>query len=883
MTDGTETKVADLPALGQSIWLDGNDLRIILCDNDGASSTFSYYYYELDNSDNEVDVGDGTVTTANECYAIDIFVIGSTVYALIIDDKDNGNIEIWDVTSAPFSIADSSALDDVAGEFLYGVVIPSGTGFEYWFGFDYVDLDYIQTYYFSYPGEAVVFRWNIADPATSDPGNVNQRTITYDEGNGYLYLTVKKDADGLVYLYQIDDDGGGGVTEMGQVGFAIQISRNNSGTAPNEQEWGFAIAKDGNNQSRIYQFKPNGRKAYFQYQTITVNANVSGITDNYCWDSAGNIYILTNIAEDVITEPEYNDGVFPILKFARWIVHPSNEEFWELEDSIKWYDDSDNEEFWGRITGKDKTKDGLYKFAAAASSNEWMERVYEKSYSSDGSDDKYNAAMDNLLDFCYNPNSFFGAPDNFNDETVGTSGTDISFVDAATLHDGACEIVASYQSHNKLLRLQDDATAGEDPSITHNLTQATADIVEFWIATNDVTERWVFTLRESGTSIIRLLITASQLQWYDGADWHEVQAVSNDTWYHIKVQWYADNTFDLYGNYSQLVDGEDCEDDQVSGIDNFTVFCLGDSTDYLYLDAWGECSNANYGAGDNVNLWWCDTDYNYELKQPIATISSLGRWLDRQVIYAKPDCRIYSRPYDTLPSSGLSWNVETSGGLFWTPISRRDERAYIKSSLNVTRVYVRYASGRSHHPATLPSATELATGIHEAREYKDLRLDATTAAALDDQYYAILNVETQYCSLLAVGKGRVDPGSTITFQDTGDMGITSFTAMVLNFIRDPKADEYKQIILTDNILYPADFFSKGAKPQQQVEQNAVDIYETRNAYSRIYASAGDPTVNDDVDLGYKTGDIWINTGDAGVFICIDNSDGAADWDELAKA
>jgi hypothetical protein len=53
--------------------------------------------------------------------------------------------------------------------------------------------------------------------------------------------------------------------------------------------------------------------------------------------------------------------------------------------------------------------------------------------------------------------------------------------------------------------------------------------------------------------------------------------------------------------------------------------------------------------------------------------------------------------------------------------------------------------------------------------------------------------------------------------------------------------------------------------------------------SRIHSEAGDPTVNDDVDLGYKAGDLWINTADAGVFICISAGDGAADWDELAKA
>ena len=51
---------------------------------------------------------------------------------------------------------------------------------------------------------------------------------------------------------------------------------------------------------------------------------------------------------------------------------------------------------------------------------------------------------------------------------------------------------------------------------------------------------------------------------------------------------------------------------------------------------------------------------------------------------------------------------------------------------------------------------------------------------------------------------------------------------------------------------------------------------------KINVTAGDPTVNDDVSLGYHEGAIWINSADAGVFICIDPADGSADWDELAK-
>lgn len=53
---------------------------------------------------------------------------------------------------------------------------------------------------------------------------------------------------------------------------------------------------------------------------------------------------------------------------------------------------------------------------------------------------------------------------------------------------------------------------------------------------------------------------------------------------------------------------------------------------------------------------------------------------------------------------------------------------------------------------------------------------------------------------------------------------------------------------------------------------------------KIHSEAGDPDADDDeVNTGgngkFKIGDIWINTGDAGFFVCKDASEGAADWDE----
>jgi hypothetical protein len=59
-----------------------------------------------------------------------------------------------------------------------------------------------------------------------------------------------------------------------------------------------------------------------------------------------------------------------------------------------------------------------------------------------------------------------------------------------------------------------------------------------------------------------------------------------------------------------------------------------------------------------------------------------------------------------------------------------------------------------------------------------------------------------------------------------------------------------------------------------------NICEVIKDLPRRYIKTADPTVDDDTDLGYKKGDIWINTNNSKAFICIDESDGAADWDQI---
>lgn len=64
------------------------------------------------------------------------------------------------------------------------------------------------------------------------------------------------------------------------------------------------------------------------------------------------------------------------------------------------------------------------------------------------------------------------------------------------------------------------------------------------------------------------------------------------------------------------------------------------------------------------------------------------------------------------------------------------------------------------------------------------------------------------------------------------------------------------------------------------EDNEALIKQLPEIYTKKHAEAGDPTVNDDVDLGYHVGDTWVNTADGGGFLCTDNTADAAVWREF---
>ncbi len=219
---------------------------------------------------------------------------------------------------------------------------------------------------------------------------------------------------------------------------------------------------------------------------------------------------------------------------------------------------------------------------------------------------------------------YHGSPHSFNNEEIGTTGTDISFIDIASVYDGELIIVSDWQNHKNVLRLQDDATPEEDPYFYHFFTAATSGIHEFYVGSSDITADWQFGIIESGPLyIVVLRINNSKLQYLDnGFAWQDIQAVANDTFYHIKMVWKATNKFDIWVDGTLKVDDISTVQNQVSGASVFVSIGYGDSTEYLYFDAWGDTDDSDYNLGDNLLL---DSvyDYNvYVMKNLVGSIST---------------------------------------------------------------------------------------------------------------------------------------------------------------------------------------------------------------------------------------------------------------------
>ena len=208
---------------------------------------------------------------------------------------------------------------------------------------------------------------------------------------------------------------------------------------------------------------------------------------------------------------------------------------------------------------------------------------------------------------------------NFRDEADGTSGTDIGFIDFSD-NPTDITITSSFGDHKKVLK---SLNVGGASASYHTFTQTTSGIVEFWYAGDVAANRTNLQLKEDGTIVCYIRLNAANIMYYAGAAQTDSGVdAENNTYIHIKMQWYADNTWDLYLDDVLVADGVAVNNNQVSGVNRFQITTY-DKIDYI--DAFGESWDTDYKIGDNV-FWrhYFDQDSDFESEDVGTQGTSIG-------------------------------------------------------------------------------------------------------------------------------------------------------------------------------------------------------------------------------------------------------------------
>ena len=385
----------------QAGWLDGNDLWLVMCENDGADTEFEVCFIELDDSNdcNPVDVQ--ATSAADAMFVYDIFKLGSDFYVYWNDDIGVGQLDwITEVTVAPFVAKDSIGTD--VGRTSHMVVV--GTKAYWWKTLDGTIDAKTGLYDSTIP--AITFPFNVINGYFVKT-DTNFRGQSYD-GSDVLFTVLEKNADNKNYLIEFSITGDA-YTIGSEYNIILQLDRNNSASAPNELEKAFSSDA----VKTVYEIKAKrGGIRVLQNMADIIGDVIIAITDNFLMVNGGPMFENTDVTNEISTIL-YNDGIIGILKRGTFTVHPDFHINWNEGDSIKIYDDNDVLEFHGLITNKNRNTRGIYVYKIDSFTNEIYRNTYEKAYSGDDSDTKQKDIIDNACDFCYRSSSIVGTTTNY--------------------------------------------------------------------------------------------------------------------------------------------------------------------------------------------------------------------------------------------------------------------------------------------------------------------------------------------------------------------------------------------------------------------------------------------------------------------------------------
>ncbi|MFX0070152.1 MAG: hypothetical protein ACFFAO_03590 [Candidatus Hermodarchaeota archaeon] len=420
---------------------------------------------------------------------------------------------------------------------------------------------------------------------------------------------------------------------------------------------------------------------------------------------------------------------------------------------------------------------------------------------------------------------YYWATENFKEETIGTTGTSIDFVDSSS---GNIEIKndsGGKCGHKKVIEIDDDDANAH--YFVHNLSTTYEDItIEFWIKSSDVTYETLISLLDSSDSVIcRIMIDDDKWQAYHTATWNDLGYTPSDNqWYRIRIDYNTDNTFDVWIDGYHVVDSKAVEDNDAAAKIKISSQAA-DSSYKIYFDAYG-CSeeDSTYTTG-GIEKGIC-----FEYKGSIVSIPKTEEIIDqinRVILYGA-----------FIEGERITATVNDSDSqdlLDIIPYIDHFPHVYDATELADIAQKILDRTGMMDYPKYIEIAI---SGLDYTSFGKTIKLNFSP--------YKELTITRNYYIL----KDKFDVKRNIHYY-------TLSSGLVM---------EHRVLNQSEGIKI------------QTADEEQLDIVASNKP--TIYIKNADPTVNDDVDGGYKRGDIWINTSDDGTFICRNPADGAADWKEI---
>jgi hypothetical protein len=168
---------------------------------------------------------------------------------------------------------------------------------------------------------------------------------------------------------------------------------------------------------------------------------------------------------------------------------------------------------------------------------------------------------------------------------------------------GTVNVKEKLNNHRKIVELADSSAVNPIHARNTFDSSQTSGNVEFWIRTTDITKStWIVFFDSSDNEIFYFIIRASKFQYYQSGYKDIMAGISNNVWYHIRIDF--DCTTDLVDYYvNQELKKENALFSSVSNNANKISFQTdGASIVNSYFDAVGYSWDENYEIGDNFDL-----------------------------------------------------------------------------------------------------------------------------------------------------------------------------------------------------------------------------------------------------------------------------------------